>query len=76
MQDHDRRKTTRHNGTVRDECYECIRNCVKDSLSEFYRAHPEWALDERSQIGVKQMLKMLRCIFDILDKYKFEGEQK
>lgn len=75
MPEHVRRKTTRLNGTARDECYQAIRNCVKESLTEFYRAHPEWALDERAAVGIKQMLRMLKCILEILDRYKFEEDQ-
>ena len=70
----ERRRSGRQNGLDRDEAYTAIRLCVKRRISEFYRDHPDWMDDERSQLGIETLLTMLRCILMVLDRYHISKE--
>ncbi len=55
--------------TVRLECYEKIRNAVKQRMLSYYRQRPERLGDARSQMAIKESMDGLELIFNILDEY-------
>lgn len=63
---------SRTNDTVRTECYQLVRECLKRGIAKFYRENPELTGDERSQVAIDRSMEGLRCIFAVLDGYKIE----
>ncbi len=54
---------------VRGACYTHVRQCMARNLSDYYVAHPERLLDQRSVEKVEMMRVVLACILGILDGY-------
>ncbi len=53
----------------RGACYDQLRTCMSKHLGDYYLAHPDRLLDQRSVEKVEMMRKALACILDILDGY-------
>jgi hypothetical protein len=59
----------RNNDAARAECYQAVRDCMKDGIQGYYREYPERLLDERSTLAIEWSLKGLQRVFTVLDRY-------
>lgn len=66
----DPRGISRDSDLVRAECYGKLRYCMEQNVREYYRAHPERLLDQRSIDKMQMMRKSLVCILQVLDDYQ------
>ena len=55
----------------RQQCYAELRKIMADACAEYYRAHPEWLGDRRSEEGLQfVILPAIAKILALLDQYE------
>jgi len=59
----------------RAECYQRIRDCMKDGIHEYYRVHDDRLGDLRHSDAMVASQEGLRCIFEVLDDYDLHFRQ-
>jgi len=65
----ERRKEHRNNDAARTECYQGVRDCMKEGIQAYYREYPDRLLDERSKLAIEHSMVGLKRIFEVLDHY-------
>jgi hypothetical protein len=60
------------NETARQQCYQRLREVMKQQIQEYYRGHPDRLMDERSEEAIKYSVEGLKAMFAILDQYLIE----